>query len=157
MTRKYDLPEYLDLLYCTPRKIEWKRRDDKQIKDYWVKFAGVVHVFTAWSLQYLAVNNYTCGRSHHLLRSCRSAIETNHVQTTLILTTATFILQTNRDSFKQVMVNPRCLLCKNAEETTQHFLFECPALASVHETISNIHCFKLVVACVILPLTLLPC
>ena len=156
MTRKYDLPEYLDLLYGTPRKNEWKRRVDKQIKDYWVKFAGVVHVFTAWSLQYLAVNNYTCGRSHNLLRSCRSAIETNRVQTTLILTTATFILQTNRDSFKKVMVNPRCLRCKSAEETTQHFLFECPTLAEVHGTISYIHFLKLVVACVILLMTLLP-
>ena len=28
------------------------------------------------------------------------------------------------------MVDPTCLLCKSAEETTQHFLLECPELAA---------------------------
>ena len=33
------------------------------------------------------------------------------------------------------MVDPTCLLCKSAEETTQHFLLECPELAAARNPI----------------------
>ena len=45
------------------------------------------------------------------------------------------LLQTNRASFNQNMVDPTCLLCKSAEETTQHFLLECPELAATRNPI----------------------
>ena len=87
------------------------------------------------SLQYLAVDNYASGRSHHLLKSCKNARETTRVHTKLKLATGTYILQTNRASLNQNMVDPTCLLCKSAEETTQHFLLECPKLAATRNPI----------------------
>ena len=132
--RKYGLPEPLDLLQCPQSKVAWKHRVNKHINNYWVRFVKE-RASLYPSVQYLAVDNYASGRSHHLLKSCKNARETTRVHTKLKLATGTYILQTNRASFNQNMVDPTCLLCKSAEETTQHFLLECPELAATRNPI----------------------
>ena len=87
------------------------------------------------SLQHLVVDNYACGKSHHLLKSCRNAREIHRVHTKLKLATGTYILQTYRVSFNQNMVDSTCLLCNSAEETLQHFLLDCPVLAAIRNPI----------------------
>ena len=119
--RKYGLPEPLDLLQCPRSKFVWKHRVNKHMNNYWVRFVKE-RASLYPSLQYLAVDNYASGRSHYLLKSCKNARETTRVHTKLKLATGTYILQTNRASFNQNMVDPTCLLCKSAEEITQHFL-----------------------------------
>ena len=57
------------------------------------------------------------------------------MHTKLKLATGTYMLQTNRSSFNQNMVDPTCSFCKSAEETTQHFLLECPELAVTRKPI----------------------
>ena len=56
--------------------------------------------------------------------------------------TGTYILQTNRATFNQNQVDPVCLLCHQENETTEHFLLYCPALAShrdpIIDTISSL-------------------
>ena len=47
------------------------------------------------------------------------------------LVTGTYILQTNRARFNQNQVNTVCLLCHRKNETVEHFLLHCPALASL--------------------------
>ena len=107
---KYDLPEPRELLHNPPTKFAWKRQVSKQINNYWVKFVkDRASLYT--SLQHLVVDNYACGKSHHLLKSCRNAREIHRVHTKLKLATGTYILQTNRVSFNQNMVDPTCLLC----------------------------------------------
>ena len=51
--------------------------------------------------------------------------------------TGTYILQTNKASLNQNMVDPTCLLCKSAEAITQHFLLECPELAVTRDHIKD--------------------
>ena len=41
------------------------------------------------------------------------------------LLTGTYILQSNRAVFNQYDVNPTCILCSYAPETSQHFTAEC--------------------------------
>ena len=120
----------------SPSKCAWKHKVNKQINNYWVRFVREWASLNR-SLQYLAVDNYFSGRSHHLLKSCRNARETTRVHTKLTLATGTFILQTNRAAFNQNMVDPTCLLCKSAEETTQHFLLEGPDLAVTMDHIKD--------------------
>ena len=47
----------------------------------------------------------------------------------------TYILQTNRASFNQNVVDPTCLLCKTSAETLSHFLIECATLESIRQPI----------------------
>ena len=132
--RKCSLPEPLDLLQCPRSKFAWKQRVNKHINNYWVRFVRE-RASLYPSLQYLAVDNYASRRSHHLLKSCKIVRETTRVHTKLKLATGTYILQTNRASFNQNMVDPTCLLCKSAEETTQHFRWSVPSLQQ-HEILS---------------------
>ena len=69
--KKYGLPEPLDLLQCPRSKFTWKHRVNKHINNYWVRFVREPASLYP-SLQYLAVDNYASGRSHHLLKSCKN-------------------------------------------------------------------------------------
>ena len=89
--RKYGLPEPLDLLQCPRSKFAWKHRVNEHINNYWVRFVREQARLYP-SLQYLAVDNYASGRSHHLLKSCTNARETTCVHTKLKLATGTYIL-----------------------------------------------------------------
>ena len=51
--------------------------------------------------------------------------------------TGTYILQTNRAKFNQNDVNPICQLCHKCEETPQHFIIDCEALAEDRDPILN--------------------
>lgn len=127
----------MDLLHNPPSKFVWKRQVNKQINNHWVGFVrDRASLYT--SLQYLVVDNYACGKSHHLLKSCRNAREIHRTHTKLKLATGTYILQTNRAAFNQNMVDPTCLLCKGAEETLQHFLLDCPVLAVIRKPIMDL-------------------
>ena len=53
----------------------------------------------------------------------------------LKITTGTYILQTNRMSFNQNVVDPTCLLCKTIAETLSHFLIEFATLESIRHPI----------------------
>ena len=139
---KYDLPGPLELLNNPPTKFAWKRRVSKQINNYWVGFIKHRASLSA-SLQHLVVDNYVCGKTPYLLKSCRNAKEIHRVHTKLKLATGTYILQTNRASFNQNMVDPTCLLCSCVEETLQHFLLDCPVLAAIRNPIID----SLVKAC----------
>ena len=44
--------------------------------------------------------------------------------------TGTYVLQTKRIKFYQDESDPTCLLCRNAEETIQHFILDCQKLES---------------------------
>ena len=53
----------------------------------------------------------------------------------LKIVTGTYILQSNKASFKQNEVDPTCLLCKTGAETLTHFLLHCAILESIREPI----------------------
>ena len=69
--RKYGLREPLDFLQCPRSKFAWKHRVNKHINNYWVTFVKE-RASLCPSLQYLAVDNYASGRSHHLLKSLKT-------------------------------------------------------------------------------------
>ena len=60
----------------------------------------------------------------------------------LKLVTGIYILQTKRETFHQNQVDPVCHLCHQENETKEHFLLHCPALAShrypIIDTISSV-------------------
>ena len=83
------------------------------------------------------MDNYACGRVHHLLKSTGNTREIHHIHTKLKLATGTYTLQTNRALFNQKKVDPKYMLCKNSKESLQHFLLDCSVLASIRNPIMN--------------------
>ena len=52
--------------------------------------------------------------------------------------TGTYILQSKRAMFNQNRIDPACLLCKEGDETVEHFLLNCTALSSARQPITDI-------------------
>ena len=132
--QKYSLPDPYELLGSPPGKLYWKGIVNKHVNSYWedsIKSAAVLFM----SLRFLNVDEFSCGKRHSLLKSLGNIREVPRISTKLKLVTGTYILQTNRVAFNQNQVDPSCLLCHQEDETVEHFLLRCPALASVRNPI----------------------
>ena len=106
---KYNLPDPYDLLKDPPTKFHWRRIVNKHVNSHWessIKENAVLYS----SLRILNVSGFACGKRHPLLRTLGNIREVPHTSTKLKLVTGTYILQTNRATFKQNCVDPVCLL-----------------------------------------------
>ena len=90
------------------------------------------------NLQHIATDKYRPGKIHPLLSiSCNSSRDVNRVPTKLRTLTGTYILQSNRASFKNGENNSICLLCGSNDETLEHFILYCPTLSNIRDTVIN--------------------
>ena len=131
---KYNLPDPYDLLRDPPTKFHWRRIVNKHVNSHWessIKENAVLYS----SLRFLNVSGFACGKRHPLLRTLGNIREVPRISTKLKLVTGTYILQTNRATFNQNCVDPVCLLCHQENETIEHFLLRCPALASLRNPV----------------------
>ena len=55
--------------------------------------------------------------------------DVTRLNTKLKLVTGSYVLQVNRACFSQNQVNRTCMICNTDDETTEHFLLTCNALA----------------------------
>ena len=144
---KYRLPDPLDLLDNPPTKLHWRKVVKKHVNSHWesnIKASSVLYS----SLRYLNVSEFTCGKRHPLLRALGNIREVPRISTKLKLVTGTYILQTNRTTFNQNQMDPVCLLCHQENETTEHFLLCCPALASHRDPIIDTRYLPCVLVCI---------
>jgi hypothetical protein len=59
------------------------------------------------------------------------------IPTRLKIVTGTYILQTNRAVYSKHLISATCNLCRNADETLQHFVLCCEALHDIREPLIN--------------------
>ena len=59
--------------------------------------------------------------------------DVTRLKTKLKLATGSYTLQVNRACFNQNQVEPTCLICHNGDETAEHFILSCNALAEVRK------------------------
>ena len=59
------------------------------------------------------------------------------IPTRLKIVTGTYILQTNRAVYSTHLISATCNLCRNADETLQHFVLCCEALQDIREPLIN--------------------
>ena len=133
---KYNLQDPKRSLEDPPSKHKGKRIVNTQVNVYWedrIKAGAVLYS----SLRFLNVNNFKSGMRHPLITSMGNIREVPCIRTKLKLVTNTYIFQVNRASFNQNQVNPTCLLCHQGDETVEHFLLKCPALAGVRNPIMD--------------------
>ena len=89
------------------------------------------------SLRYLHVEDYQPGKRHPSIRNVNDMRDALRVSTKVKLVTGTYILQSNRSTFNQNELSPLCLLCREDDETIEHFLLHCPVLDSVRRVLLN--------------------
>ena len=131
---KYNLQDPKRSLEDPPSKYKWKRIVNTHVNAYWedrIKASVVLYS----SLRFLNVNNFKSGTRHPLITSLGNVREVLRIPTKLKLVTSTYILQVNHASFNQNQVNPTCLLCHQGDETVEHFLLKCSALAGIRNPI----------------------
>ena len=109
---------------------------NKQVNEHWVSLIKqTAEVYS--SLKYLCADEYWPGRRHQLIRQVNGPRDVPRV---IIhfgskLATGAYILQRNRASFYQALVDPTCMLCRQDSETVEHFLMDCSALEHVRHHI----------------------
>lgn len=133
---KYDLPDIEDLVIDSYQSKEWKRLVYKRVNEYWVQ--RIENQLTFYeSLRFMKHEEFIPGHVLPVIGLELSAREADRLHSKLKLLTGTYILQTTRAHFNQYEVNPTCLLCKESQETVEHFILECPSLDIVRQSIIN--------------------
>jgi hypothetical protein len=132
---KYDIPDPLDQLRNPKSKFAWKRLVNNKVDVYWKK--KIIDSAQAYSsLKHLNTNAFQPGAHHPILNTAKgNPRDVTRLLTRLKLATGTYILQTNRKAFNQNNVSSECMLCKEGEETKQHFIFLCKPLESIRQPI----------------------
>ena len=91
------------------------------------------HAVLYSSLKYMYVDHYFPWRKHPCIQAVSGMRDVPRVSVKAKLLTGTYILQVNRVAFNQNEVSPLCLLCHENDETTEHFLLQCPVLSCVRQ------------------------
>ena len=87
------------------------------------------------SLRYLNADSYKPGNCHPVIQKAIGVKDVPRIHNKTKVLTSTCILQVNRASFNQNQISPVCLLCKEDDETTEHFLLQCSSLDSTRQPI----------------------
>ena len=132
---QYELPDP-DLLDNVLEKYAWKKRFHTAINKYWTeRIVSQSKLYS--SLKHLS-KTYVIGKCHPAVRPyLHSVRDIYRIPVKNKVLTGTYILQTNRAKFNQNDVNPICQLCHICEETSQHFIIDCEALAEDRDPILN--------------------
>ena len=84
------------------------------------------------------MKSYKLGTIHPLLKiNIHSARDVIRLPSKLRLMCGSYILQTTRSKFKNAQINPKCLLCGNAEETVELYILTCETLEKFRNPIST--------------------
>ena len=91
------------------------------------------------SLTYLNAEGFQPGQVYHVLKICTHPTrEASRMHVKLKLLTDTYILPSKISTFGNTTTNATCLLCKDSEETKEHFLLKCKLLQSIRQPITNV-------------------
>lgn len=134
LLQRYKLPDSWELLDNPPSKLRWKKMVKQYVDGYWVeqiKYRARLYS----SLRYIHVEDYQPGKRHPCIQYVTSVRDIPRVNTKVKLVTGTYILQSNRSAFNQNDLSPLCLLCREDDETVEHFLLHCPVLASTRRVL----------------------
>ncbi|MCG7866749.1 MAG: hypothetical protein JAY74_10300 [Candidatus Thiodiazotropha taylori] len=131
---KYDLPSPWILLDTPPSKYRWKRTVKTRIDKYWADMLRS-RVVLYPSLQYLSSDHFKPGERSVLIQDPNGIRDVPRMHTKIKLVTGTYMLQVNRSSFNQNQISPVCLLCKQENESLEHFLLRCVSLDHIRRPI----------------------
>jgi hypothetical protein len=130
---KYNLRSAHEILANPPSKLSWKRLVKMSITLHWeTKLREEALAYR--SLGYLSLTSMR-GACTPLIwsSSAHSVYETAKAAIKCKLLTGTYPLQTTHRKFNQFEVDATCLLCKEEDETTKHFVATCSELKAIRD------------------------
>ena len=131
---KYDLPMPWFLLDTQPTKIRWKNQVKRKINHYWSEvMKSRASLYS--SLKYLNYEAYRPGTRPPIIQDPNGVKEVPSIYTKIKMIPGTYVLQVNRASFNQNQISSTSLLCKNEDETMEHYLLRCESLESIRKPI----------------------
>ena len=132
---KYDLEDPIILLESPVQKKEWKRTVNKAINFKWkTQLLETKKLYK--NLQYLNVGNPYYKGIHNLLRiNCKSARNVDRIPVKFKLITGTYLLPASKAAIKKNGNDSNCLVCGKDDETVEHVILQCPALAVVRDPV----------------------
>ena len=119
---KYSLPTAQELLDNPPEKLAWKIMVRRHVNEHWKKEI-IQEAETKSTLKFLNKALYAPGKVHPIWTQCK------HNSNSLLkayaqvkLTCGSYVLQSVRAKFNQFQVSKLCPLCREEDETMQHFI-----------------------------------
>ena len=133
--RKYELKEAISYLDEPESKTKWTRTVKEAVYRKWVdKITSVIPLYKG--LTFLTFENLEKGKIHPLFKvNCHTA---RHLQTfceTQIAYWIVHTVQSKRIRMYKTETEATCLLCKEKEETMEHFILGCRCLETVRNPV----------------------
>ena len=127
--RKYELKEAISYLDEPESKTKWTRTVKEAVYKKWVdKITSLIPLYKG--LTFLTFENLEKGKIHPLFVFFRSRLSVK-----LKLLTGSYILQSKRIRMYKTETEATCLLCKEKEETMEHFILGCRCLETVRNPV----------------------
>ena len=137
---KYGLPTAQELLDNPPEKLAWKIMVGRHVNEHWKKEI-TQEAETKSTLKFLNKALYAPGKVHPIWTQCK------HNSNSLLkayaqvkLTCGSYVLQSVRAKFNQFQVSKLCPLCREEDETMQHFILHCSELESTRASFISALC-----------------
>ena len=131
----YELPSLSQLVCSEMSKTQWKQLCAKHVNSYWSRNL-VSEIKTKKTLKYLPVNNLRIGTTHLVWRTIDPSV--SDVRKGVVkarILTGTYMLQKNRQSFSNGLVNAVCPHCCLEDEDQLYMLARCPAFYAIRSSI----------------------
>ena len=122
---KYDLPSAYKLLDNPPRKLAWKKRVQQAVHAEWTDRLQEDADMKS-TLQYLNIKACAVGYLHPVWQDINNDLDLKKATIKAQLLVKRYPLASTKLAGE--LRSSTCPLCKEEEETTSHFLLQCPAL-----------------------------
>ena len=131
----YNLPTLTALLESMPKRATWNTLVNKSVDDSWEeRIKGQSRLYP--SLRYLSTNQFKNGTIHPLITTIKNnQRDIYRGMIKLRLATGCYYLRSKAKPINQAPADRTCPVCKEEEETREHFILRCPALD--HKRIPN--------------------
>ena len=137
----YDLPTAQELPETPPEKLAWMVKVRRHVNEHWKKTIlqeAEKQNKNKSTLEFLSIASYTPGKVHPIWTNCK------HNSNSLLkayaqvkLSSGSYILRSIRAKFNQYQVSKLCTLCRELDETLQHFILHCVTLQSIRQSFIN--------------------
>ena len=133
--RKYELKEAISYLDEPESKTKWTRTVKEAVYKKWVdKITSLIPLYKG--LTFLTFENLEKGKIHPLFKvNCHTGKDISRLSVKLKLLTGSYILQSKRIRMYKTETEATCLLCKEKEETMEHFILGCRCLETIRNTL----------------------
>ncbi|CAC5407004.1 unnamed protein product [Mytilus coruscus] len=131
--QKYQLPKAEKIMKNPPSKYKWKKTAEKAINEYWSSI-WTEEYNTKSTLKHLSLQNDPVNNPHNIWKCVRNnQYDIKKAELKCKLVTGNYMLRGTKAKFSRNTVLPYCKLCRDSDETIEHFLLKIISLSDVRQ------------------------